>query len=230
VALSNRDRVGRALEVMAGGLEPFVDRQMAVALPSGRDWLQAMTDRAQHDGRSATMVRSDPRLPLQVIGEHGRAFRDSLSKTQLAFAQEIRESGHKWAHNDAFSDPDTSRVLDTIKPSVATVAALIIPQGLLDRLAGRARNRQNIARRKPVRWMIAPWRRSWQPNAAWAVTPESMVHNNPGYDIRSRTPTATGCTLRSKDGSPERKTSSSHATRSYLPATPAPATGSLWSK
>ena len=114
MALSNRDRVGRALEVMAGGLEPFVDRHMAAALPSGRDWLQVMTDRARRDGRPATMVRSDPRLLLQVIGEHGRAFRDSLSKTELAFAQEIREAGHKWAHNDAFSDPDTSRVLDTI--------------------------------------------------------------------------------------------------------------------
>jgi predicted AAA+ superfamily ATPase len=60
------------------------------------------------------MVRSDPRLLLQAIGEHSRAFRDSLSRTELAFAQEIREAGHKWAHNDAFSDPDTSRVLDTI--------------------------------------------------------------------------------------------------------------------
>jgi predicted AAA+ superfamily ATPase len=99
---------------MARGLGPFVDRHMAVALPSGRDWLQVMIDRARRDGRAATMVRSDPRLLLQVIGEHSRAFRDSLSKTELAFAQEIREAGHKWAHNDAFSDPDTSRVLDTI--------------------------------------------------------------------------------------------------------------------
>jgi hypothetical protein len=34
---------------MAGGLGPFVDRQMAVALPSGRDWLKVMIDRAQHE-------------------------------------------------------------------------------------------------------------------------------------------------------------------------------------
>jgi hypothetical protein len=116
VALSNRDRVGRALEILARGLEPFVDRHMSAATPAGRDWLEVIADRARRDGRPATMVRSDPRLLLQVIGENSRAFRESLSKTELAFAQEIRETGHKWAHHDhqAFSDPDTSRSLDTM--------------------------------------------------------------------------------------------------------------------
>ena len=116
MALSNRDRVGRALEILAKGLEPFVDRHMVTAMPQGKDWLDVMVDRARRDGRPSTMVRSDPRLLLQVIGENSRAFRDSLSRTEQAFAQEIREAGHKWAHHDhqAFSDPDTSRVLDTM--------------------------------------------------------------------------------------------------------------------
>jgi predicted AAA+ superfamily ATPase len=101
---------------MAQGLGPFVERHMAAALPSGRDWLQVMADRARRDGRPPTMVKTDPRLLLQVIGENNRAFRESLSKTELAFAQEIRETAHKWAHYDhqAFSDADTSRALDTI--------------------------------------------------------------------------------------------------------------------
>jgi predicted AAA+ superfamily ATPase len=133
VALSNRDRVGRALEIMAGALEPFVEQHMATALPSGRDWLEVMTDRARRDGRPATMVRSDPRLLLQVIGEHSRAFRDSLSKTELAFAQEIREAGHKWAHHDAFSDPDTSRVLDTIA-RLLRAAGAVTEAGEVDKL------------------------------------------------------------------------------------------------
>jgi len=114
VALSNRDRIGRALEVLAGGLEPFVDRHMAAAMPKGRDWLEVIEEREHRDGRPATIVRSDPRLLLRVIGENVRAFRDSLSRTEQAFAQEIREAGNKWAHHDAFSDADTSRALDTM--------------------------------------------------------------------------------------------------------------------
>jgi hypothetical protein len=40
LALSNRDRVGRALEILGGALAPFVDRHMAAFLPEGRDWLE----------------------------------------------------------------------------------------------------------------------------------------------------------------------------------------------
>ena len=56
VALSNRDRVGRALEILAKGLEPFVDRHMVTAMPQGRDWLDVMMDRARSGGRPAIMV------------------------------------------------------------------------------------------------------------------------------------------------------------------------------
>ena len=135
MALSNRDRVGRALEIMARGLGPFVDQHMAAALPSGRDWLQVMTERARSSGRPATMVRSDPRLLLQVISEHSRAFRDSLSRTEMAFAQEIREAGNKWAHHDsqAFSDADTSRVLDTIV-RLLRAAGAVAEAGEVDKL------------------------------------------------------------------------------------------------
>src|SRR5258708_1764413 len=91
VALSNRDRVGRALDMLARGLVPVVDRCMAAFLPSGRDWLEAMIGRARRNVRPATMVRSDPRLLLRVIEENPRAFRDALSKLDLAFALEIRE-------------------------------------------------------------------------------------------------------------------------------------------
>lgn len=60
MALSNRDRVGRALEVLARGLGPFVDRYMAAFLPPGRDWLEVMTERARREGRPGRMARSDP--------------------------------------------------------------------------------------------------------------------------------------------------------------------------
>ncbi len=114
MALSNRDRVGRALDILASGLQPFVDANMPAVMPDGKDWLDVMRERDRRDGRPATMIRTDPRLLLRVIAEHQRAFRDSLSRTELAFAQEIREVGNKWAHNDAFSDADTMRALDTM--------------------------------------------------------------------------------------------------------------------
>jgi hypothetical protein len=35
LALSNRDRIGRALEILGGALTSFVDRHMAAFLPEG---------------------------------------------------------------------------------------------------------------------------------------------------------------------------------------------------
>ena len=39
MAMSNRDRVGRGLEILAAGLGPFVDARMAAAAPvAGTGW------------------------------------------------------------------------------------------------------------------------------------------------------------------------------------------------
>jgi hypothetical protein len=73
-------------------------------------------------------------------------------------------------------------------PPVAAAAALVIPQGLLDRLAGR--------REQPPERYAADTRESDERAMAAVLaaegdlgrTPERMAHNNPGYDIRSRTP------------------------------------------
>jgi len=123
LALSNRDRVGRALEVLARGLGPFVDRHMAAFLPPGRDWLEVMTERARREGRPDRMARSDPRLLLRVVAENPRAFRRPLSKLELAYAREIAEVANRWAHLEPFSDADTGRAIDTIARLLRAAAA-----------------------------------------------------------------------------------------------------------
>ena len=74
------------------------------------------------------------------------------------------------------------------RPPVLAAAALVVPQGLLDRLAGR--------RDRPMAHYVTDTRRSELRAVAAVVEserrlgrdPEVMAHNNPGYDIRSRTP------------------------------------------
>ena len=69
MATSNRDRVGRGLELLATGLEPFVDEAMSAVAPAGKDWLDliAARDQAKH-GSSGTYSKQDPRLLL--AGDH----------------------------------------------------------------------------------------------------------------------------------------------------------------
>jgi superfamily II DNA or RNA helicase len=72
------------------------------------------------------------------------------------------------------------------RPPVISGGALIVPQGLLDQLLGRAFDLSRIARdtalaeRRAVNAVLAAERRLGR-------IPEEMPHSNPGYDVRSRT-------------------------------------------
>src|SRR5690348_10688274 len=104
MVMSNRDRVGRGLEILAAGLAPFVDARMTAAVPGGRDWVEMLQarDLSRHGGERQ-YSRADPRFLLRVITEEWRAFKDQLSRAEQSFASELRDTGNRWAHGDAFS-------------------------------------------------------------------------------------------------------------------------------
>jgi hypothetical protein len=116
MAASNRDRVGRGFEILAAGLDPFVDAAMTAAAPPGRDWAEMLQarDAAKH-GAEKQYSRTDARFLLRVITEEWRAFKDQLSRAEQSFASELRDTGNRWAHGDTFSADDTYRALDTME-------------------------------------------------------------------------------------------------------------------
>ncbi|KWW97478.1 ATPase AAA [Carbonactinospora thermoautotrophica] len=123
MAVSNRDRVGRGFEILATGLEPFVDERMS-ATTNGRDWteLLAARDSTRH-GVAKTYSKSDPQVLLRVITEERRVFQDHLSRVEWNFASELRDTRNRWAHNEPFSADDTYRALDTMERLLTAVGA-----------------------------------------------------------------------------------------------------------
>ncbi len=117
MALSNRDRVGRAFESLAGGLAPYVDRRMhAVGLA------QWAAD-AGGSGRVAQPTR-DPAFLLKVMVEYwDRAFAVELGKSERNVVFELRDWRNRWAHNDAFTVDDAYRTLDSIERLLAAADA-----------------------------------------------------------------------------------------------------------
>ncbi|HUZ89075.1 MAG TPA: Swt1 family HEPN domain-containing protein, partial [Candidatus Acidoferrales bacterium] len=94
MATSNRDRVGRGLEILTDGLRPFVETQMSAAVPDGRDWVELLEARdASRHGSERQYSRSDARFLLRVLTEEWRAFKDHLSRVEQSFASELRETG-----------------------------------------------------------------------------------------------------------------------------------------
>ncbi|MCF6508334.1 DUF499 domain-containing protein [Blastococcus sp. MG754426] len=116
MATSNRDRVGRGFELLAEGLEPFVDQLMSAAAGSGGDWLALLAAResAKHGG-AKTYDKHDPAVLLKVLTEEWRVFKDRLSRPEQAMASELRDVRNKWAHNAAFNSDDTYRALDSME-------------------------------------------------------------------------------------------------------------------
>src|SRR5690625_5139340 len=121
MSVSNRGYVGRALEILADALDPFIERVVAPHLPTGaNDWSILVAAKDANNGKSGgTYVRTDPQLQLRVItepmGALGYVFNGVLSRTEQGYASELRTVRNDWAHNKAFTGDQARRALETIE-------------------------------------------------------------------------------------------------------------------
>jgi len=123
MALSNRDRVGRAFELLAGGLGPFVDRRMAATHPSGAGWFEAW-ERGERSGRGGNFKVSldDPLVQLNVMKANWReTFDRELSPQDRNAVYDLANYRHQWAHNEPFTFDDAYRVLDKVEQVLLAV-------------------------------------------------------------------------------------------------------------
>jgi len=129
MAFSNRDRVGRAIEILGEALDPFIARVLARVTPSGGDWTAILEAKDRVGGKSGQLYsRTDPQVQLRVIterlGELGFPFHDDLSRAEQNLAGELREVRNKWAHAQPFTADDTYRALDTTERLLRAVGAI----------------------------------------------------------------------------------------------------------
>ena len=124
-ATSNRDRIGRTIEILSGALEPWIAVAVAPKLPAASTWTDLL---AWKDGRpDRTYEPSDPQCQLRIITERignlGFLFSGFLSRGEQNLAGELREVRNKWAHNSPFSMDDTYRALDTAERLLRAINA-----------------------------------------------------------------------------------------------------------
>ncbi|MGP5641612.1 Swt1 family HEPN domain-containing protein [Brachybacterium tyrofermentans] len=121
MAASNREYVGRALEILAEALDPFIEHVVAPHLPAGiTGWEQVVQAKDASNGRGGgTYERTDPQLQFRIItermGELGFLFNGALSRTEQGYATELWSVRNDWAHNRAFSGDQARRALETVE-------------------------------------------------------------------------------------------------------------------
>ncbi len=124
MAITNHERVGKALNLLKAGLAPFVQREIKDAesrKPGG--W------KLRHDG-------GDPKLADKPISGWDVAallklmwdtwhdvFRNTLGRAERGLVSELRDHRNRWAHQDNFSSDDAYRVLDSAGRLLAAVSA-----------------------------------------------------------------------------------------------------------
>jgi predicted AAA+ superfamily ATPase len=124
MAVTNRERVGKGLDLLAGGLRPFVERELKAHF--GDAWQSALPDGTGRGPRSRaqTVNLDDPQALLGVLWDQwNAAFRDVLGPTERSLVSELRGVRNQWAHHEQFSSNDTIRALDSMERLLNAVSA-----------------------------------------------------------------------------------------------------------
>ncbi len=124
MALSNHERVGKALELLKGGLGPFVERELKSAYQA-----KAQAEAARLVGEDRLNAKNpiaawDAAGLLKVMWEAWNdVFRRTLGPAERSLVQELRDHRNKWAHQQVFSSDDADRALDSMGRLLTAVSA-----------------------------------------------------------------------------------------------------------
>jgi predicted AAA+ superfamily ATPase len=107
MAISNRDRVAKALELLGRAFGPYVDQRMSKSSPKREGWKATYAD---------VNVDEDPAAQISAVLDNWQdVFRNELRTTGRNLIGEVRDWRNKWAHNEPFSHEDAYRALDTVE-------------------------------------------------------------------------------------------------------------------
>lgn len=156
MALTNHERVGKALDLLINGLSPYVEREMKAVY--GDAWLsktQAMVRDHAITRAGSKDVHWDVQALLDVLsGEWEGVFRKKLSRTERTLTHELRDVRNEWAHQRVFSTDDAYRAIDSIHRLLLAVSAPEAPEVEAMKQA-LLRTRFDEERRKEVRKVSA---------------------------------------------------------------------------
>lgn len=124
MALTNQERVGKALELLRAGLAPFIDREL-VAKYGDKAHAEAsrlvQTDRLQ---TGKPIGEWDAAALLRLMWEAwNTVFRNILGHAERNLVSELRGFRDRWAHQNPFSSDDADRALDSTARLLTAISA-----------------------------------------------------------------------------------------------------------
>lgn len=125
MSLSNRERVGKALDLLRDGLAPFVKREMEAIY--GASWSQEALKALRKDSdwvdRGDDLALDSHGLLVIMWNQWNEVFKQVLGFAERSLVSELREVRNRWAHQQPFSSDDAYRALDSISRLLSAVSA-----------------------------------------------------------------------------------------------------------
>ena len=179
MAITNHERVGKAMELLRAGLAPFVEREF-----KSLHQAQAAEAARRYLGDDRTVGKKpvaewDVAALLKLMWEAWNdVFGRTLGRAERSLVQELRDCRNKWAHQEPFSSDDADRALDSTARLLTAVSApqadeveqdedgAAAARASTSRCAARSARARRLAdreRRRPA--TLKPWREVVTPHA-----------------------------------------------------------------
>nr|MDA8228533.1 Swt1 family HEPN domain-containing protein [Desulfitobacterium hafniense] len=124
MAITNHERVGKAMELLRQGVSPFVEREFKNIYKT-----QALEEARRNLGEDRLLAKKeisewDVAALLKLMWESwNNVFRNTLGHSERTLVSELREWRNKWAHQEALTSDDTDRALDSMTRLLSAVSA-----------------------------------------------------------------------------------------------------------
>ena len=113
MAITNQERVGKAMELLRQGLAPFAEREFKSLhkAQAGAEALRYMGDDRQLARKP--LAEWDVAAQLKLMWEAwNEVFGKTLGRAERSLVQELRDWRNKWAHQEPFTSDAADRALD----------------------------------------------------------------------------------------------------------------------
>lgn len=126
MAITNKERVGRALDLLKEGLYPFVEREMRSVY--NEHWenhaLSHLCEDRNLKRTTAERLQNDVTDLINVIfGEWHNVFKRTLGSAERNLVGELKTVRNDWAHGKNFSTDDAYRSLDSTARLLSSISS-----------------------------------------------------------------------------------------------------------
>src|SRR5437667_7425566 len=124
MAITNHERVGKAMELLKAGLAPFVERELRSVYKEG--FAKQAAGYVGEDRQSAgkPLAQWDAAALMKLMWEAWNdVFRKTLGPAERSLVNELRNHRNKWAHKETFSSDDAYRTFDSAGRLLTAVSA-----------------------------------------------------------------------------------------------------------